>query len=120
MSKFYHSAKQQSHKVSVKVVSTDIKQEEFENMLTENKITFAKAERFISKRSGTLLPMCLVELKEAATVEAPIAENLVCQKSGMIFMVEEFRTPPSLHQAMLSLSRFRTFSTKLRKVTCLC
>ena len=52
----FHSAKKQSHKVSVKGVSTDIKQEEFENMLTQNKITFAKAERFISKRSDKPLP----------------------------------------------------------------
>ena len=39
----YHSAKKQSHKVFVKGVSTDIKQEEFENMLTQSKTTFAKA-----------------------------------------------------------------------------
>ena len=53
----FHSARKQSHKVLVKGVSTDIKQEEFENMLTQNKTTFAKAERFISKRSGMPLPM---------------------------------------------------------------
>ena len=88
----FHSARKQSHKVLVKGVLTDIKQEEFENMLTQNKITLAKAERFISKRSGTPLLMFLAELKEAATADALIAKNLV----GMIFKVEEFRTPPSI------------------------
>ena len=68
-------------------------------MLTQNKTIFAKAERFISKRSGTALPMFLAELKEAATAKALIAKkNLVCQKSGMVFKVEEFRAPPSIRQ----------------------
>ena len=40
-----------------------------------------------------LLPMFLFE---AATAEALIAKNLVCQKSGMIFKVEEFKAPPSI------------------------
>ena len=44
------SAKKQSQKVLIKGVSTDIKQEEFENMLTQSKSTFAKAKRFISKK----------------------------------------------------------------------
>ena len=69
--------KKQGHKVLIKGVSTNIKQEEFENMLTQNKITFAKVERFISKRSGTPLPMFLVELKEAATAKALIAKKFV-------------------------------------------
>ena len=94
----FQSAKKQSHKVLVKGVSTDIKQEQFENMLTQNNITFAKAERFISKRSGTPLTMFLAELKEAATAEALIAKNLVCQKCDMIFKVEEFRALPSIRQ----------------------
>ena len=65
----------------VKGVSTDIKQEEFENMLIQNKTTFPKAERFISKRSSMPLPMFLVELKEIAMAEAlSSAKNLVCQK----------------------------------------
>ena len=61
------------------------------------------------------LPMFLAELKEAATAEALIAKKMVCQKSGMIFMVEEFW--PFLDQAMLPLSRFRTLGTKLQKAT---
>ena len=67
-------------------------------MLTKNKTTFAKAERFISKRSGMPLSMFLVELKEAATAEALIAKKLVCKKSGMIFKVQELRAPPSIRQ----------------------
>ena len=59
----FHSAKNHGQKVLVKGVSPDIKQEEFENMLTQNKITFAKAESFISKRSDMSLPMFLVDLK---------------------------------------------------------
>ena len=59
--------------------------------------------------------MFLVELNEAATAEALIAKDLVCQKYGMIFKVEEFR---ALDQEMLPLSRFRTLGTKLQKATC--
>ena len=82
----FHSAKKQSHKVLVKGISTDIKHPKQTN--------FAKAECFIGKRSGMPLPMFLVELKEAATAEARIAKKIVCQESGMIFKVEEFRAPP--------------------------
>ena len=57
----FHSVKKQIHKVLVKGISTDIKQEEFENVLTQNKTTFAKAERFISKRNGMSFPMFLVD-----------------------------------------------------------
>ena len=52
----------------------------FENILTQNKITFAKAERFISKRSGKPLPMFLVELKEDAMAKALIAKELSLSK----------------------------------------
>ena len=65
--------------------------EELENMLTQNKITFAKAKRFISKR----MRFCH---EITATAEALIAKNLVCQKYGMIFKVEDFRAPPSIKQ----------------------
>ena len=65
--KAYHTAKAQNYKVLIKGVSADIKREEFENMLNHNKITFAKAESFISKRNGMPLPLFLIELKEAAT-----------------------------------------------------
>ena len=58
----FQSAKKQSHKVLVKSVSIDIKQEEFENMLTQNKITFAKAERFIGKKVTHLCP-CFSRIK---------------------------------------------------------
>ena len=107
------------HKVLVKGVSTDIQQEEFENMLTQNKITFAEAARFISKRSHMHFPSVLVELNEAATAEALIAKKLVCQKSGMVFKVEEFRAPPSIRHCNHCQLRFQTLGTKLQKATCL-
>ena len=44
------------------------------------------------------LPMFLAELKETATAEELIAKNLVCQKYGMIFKVEEFRALPLIRQ----------------------
>ena len=69
----------------VKGVSTDIKQEEFENMLAQNKTTFAKVERFISK-SGTPLPMFLAELKEPA-----MAEALNCKKPSLPKIWHDFQ-----------------------------
>ena len=67
-------------------------------MLTQNKITFAKAECLISKRIDTPLPMFLVELKEAVTAEILIAKNLLCQKYGMSFKAEELRALLSIRQ----------------------
>ena len=83
----FHFDKKQSHTILVKAVSTDIKQEEFESMLTQNKTTFAKVERFVSKRSGTPLSMFLVELKEAAKAEALIAKKPSLSKIWNAFQV---------------------------------
>ena len=76
-----------------------------------------KAERFISKRSSTPLPVFLVDLNEAATAEALTAKPS-CSKIWHDFQGRGVWSP-SLDQAMLPLSRFRTLGTELQKATCL-
>ena len=42
--------------------------------------------------------MFQLELKDPAEAEAIISENLTCPQTGIIFKVEEFRTPISVRQ----------------------
>ena len=51
-----------------------------------------------SKRSGRDLPCIKIKCDDAKQAEALISGGLVCQKTGIIFKVEEFRTTPSIQQ----------------------
>ena len=49
-----------------------------------------------SKRSGRDLPFIKIKCDYLKQAEALILGGLVCQKTGIIFKVEEFRTTPSI------------------------
>ena len=88
----YHSADAKKDKILVfKGVSNNISIEYFKQLLHFNKITHAEAERMKSKRTGKDLPFIKIKSDDPKQ-----AEGLICQKTGIIFKVEEFRITPSI------------------------
>ena len=68
--------------------------DEFKAFLDLNKINHAKAERIKSKKNGRALQMFRLEINDPYTEdEALISKNLTCQVTGIIYEVEEFRSP---------------------------
>ena len=63
-----------------------------------NKIDYAKAERLKSKKDGGVLPIFQLEINHPTEAEALISQNLVCQVTGIVYKVEEFRRPASVMQ----------------------
>ena len=63
-----------------------------------NKINFAKAERLKSKKDGRVLPIFRLEISDPTEAEALISQNLVCHVTGIVYKLEEFRTPISVMQ----------------------
>ena len=51
-----------------------------------------------SKRTGKDLPFIKIKSDEPKQAEALLSGGLVCQKTGIIFRVEEFKTTPSILQ----------------------
>ena len=91
--KSYHSADASKMKYLVfKGVSINISVNEFKELLDFNKITHAEAERMKSKRSGKELPFIKIKSDNPKQAETQISGGLVCQKTGIIFRVEEFKT----------------------------
>ena len=97
--KSYHSADAKKDKILVfKGISNNITLVDFKQLLDFNKITHAKAERMKSKRTGRDLPFIKVKCDNPKQAEALISGGLICQKTGIIFKVEEFRITPSIQQ----------------------
>ena len=98
--KSYHSADASKGKVLVfKGVSSNITQDDFKELLDFNKINHAEAEIMKSKRSRRDLPLILkIKRDNQKLAEALVSGELVCQKTGVIFKVDEFRTTPSIQQ----------------------
>ena len=72
-------------------VSNNVKIEDLKELLDFNKITYAEAERMKSKRSGTDLPCIKMKCDDAKQAKAAhFGGGVVCQKTGIIFKVEEF------------------------------
>ena len=76
----------------------EVTEQEFKEFLDLNKINYAKAERLTSIKDGRVLEMFKLEIKDDTEVEALITENLTCPMTGIIYRVEEFRTPISVQQ----------------------
>ena len=51
-----------------------------------------------SKRTGKDLPFIKIKSDDPKQDEALLSGELVCQKTGIIFRVEEFKTTPSILQ----------------------
>ena len=97
--KSYPSADASKSKFLVfKGVSINITIDEFKELLVLNKITHAEAERMKSKRTGKNLPFIKIKSDHPKQAEALISGGFVCQKTGIIFRVEEFKTTPSILQ----------------------
>ena len=96
--KAYQTSKVQSKDLAVKGVPTDITEVEFKEFLDLNKITYAKAERLKSKKDGRVLPIFRLEISDPTEAEALVSQNLVCQVTGIVNKVEEFRSPVSIMQ----------------------
>ena len=96
--KAYQTIKQKNKSLVVKGVPTDLTDAEFKEFLDLNKISYAKAERYKSKRDGRILPMFQLEISDPAEAEALISQNLMCNVTGIVYKVEEFRQPISVRQ----------------------
>ena len=60
--------------------------------------SYAKAERLKSKKDGRVLPMFRLEINDPTEAKALISQNLVCQVTGIVHEVEQFRSPISVTQ----------------------
>ena len=94
--KAYQIAKQKNKCLVVKGVPTDITDEDFKAFLDLNKISYAKAERYKIKKDGRVLPMFQLEISNPAEAEALLSQNLMCNVTGIVYKVEEFRQPVSV------------------------
>ena len=82
----------------VKGVPTDITNKDFKAFLDLNKISYAKAERYKSKKDGRVLPMFQLKISDPAEAEALLLQNLMRNVTGIVYKVEEFRQPVSVRQ----------------------
>ena len=82
----------------VKGVPAEVSEQEFKEFLDLNKINYAKADRLISRKDGRVLEIFKLEIKDDTEAEALISDNLTCPVTGIIYRVEEFRTPISVQQ----------------------
>ena len=98
LSKAFQTTKQQTKRLAVKGVPTDISDSEFKEFLDLNKITYAKAERLKTKKNGRVLPIFRLEISDPTEAEALISQNLVCHVTGIVYKAEEFRVPISIMQ----------------------
>ena len=96
--KAYQIAKQTNKCLVVKGVPTDIIDDNFKEFLDLNKISYAKAERYKSKKNGRVLPMFQLKISDPAEAEALLSQNLMCNVTGIVYKVEEFRQPVSVRQ----------------------
>ena len=94
----YQINKSQNKCLAVKGVPTDISEADFLDSLNLNKISYAKAERLKSKKDGRVLPIFKLEISDPAEAEALISKNLMCNVTGIVYQVEEFRRPISVTQ----------------------
>ena len=68
----------------VKGVPTDLTEEDFKEFLDLNKISYAKAERYKSKKDGRVLPMFQLEISDPVKAEALLSQNLMCNVTGIV------------------------------------
>ena len=116
--KAYQTAKTASKTLVVKGVPTEVSEKNFKEFLDLNKIIYAKAERLTSKKDGRVLQMFKLEIKDEAEAEALISQNLTCHTTGIIYKVEEFRSPVSVQQCWNCQSFGHSAKTCRSKTKC--
>ena len=98
---------------------TEVSEKDFKEFLDLNKIIYAKAERRTSKKDSRVLQMFKLEIKDEAEAEALISQNLTCHITGIIYKVEEFRSPVSVQQCWNCQSFGHSAETCRSKTKCL-
>ena len=93
-------------------------EKDFKEFLDLNKIIYAKAERLTSKKDGRVLQMFKLEIKDEPEAEALISRNLTCHTTGIIYKVEEFRSPVSVQQCWNCQSFGHSAKTCRSKTKC--
>ena len=88
--KAFQANKTQTKNLVTKGVPTDITDKEF---LDLNKINHTKAECLKSKKDGRVLPIFQLEINDPTKSETLLSQNLICQVTGIVYKVEEFRMP---------------------------
>ena len=99
----YHSADATKRKVLVfKEVSSNVTPNDFKELLDYNKLTHAEADRIKPKRSGRDLPVIKIKCDNIEQGKALFfwGGGKLCQKTGIIFKVEEFRTTPKTNSVL--------------------
>ena len=79
-------------------VSNNITIKDFKELLDFNKINHAEAERMKQKRTGKDLSFIKIKSDDPKQAGALLSGGLICQETGIIFRVEEFKTTPSILQ----------------------
>ena len=97
--KSYHSADASKSKFLVfKGVSNNITIKDFKELFNFNEIYHAEAERMKSNRTGKDLLFIKINSDNPNQAKALLSGGLICQETGIIFWVEEFKTTPSIFQ----------------------
>ena len=96
--KAFQTKKSTNKSLAVKGVPTNITDSEFQEFLDLNKINYAKAERLKRKKDGRVLPIFQLETNDSTEAEALISQNLVCNITGIVCKVAEFRQSISVSQ----------------------
>ena len=76
----------------------EVTEQEFKEFLDLNKINYAKAERLTSKNDGRVLENFLIGNQGRHRSRGFNYRKLTCPITGVIYRVEEFRTPISVQQ----------------------
>ena len=98
LQKAFQITKQTNKCLVVKGVPTDLTDDEFKEFLALNKISYVKADLYKSKRDGRVLRIFQFETSDPAEAEALLSQNLMCNVTGIVYKVEEFRQPVSVRQ----------------------
>ena len=92
---------------------------EFQEFLDLKKINYAKAERLKSKKDGSVLLIFQLEINDPTEAEALISQSLVCNVTGIVYKVEEFRQPISVSQCFNWQSFGHSAKNCRSKIKCL-
>ena len=93
--KAFQTNKTQTKSLAIKGVPIDITDKEFLEFLDLNKINYTKVERLKSRKDGPIFQLKIndqLEINDPTEAEALLSQNLVCQVTGVVYKVEEFRT----------------------------
>ena len=117
--KAYQTNKVPNKRLAVKGVPTDKTETELKEFLDLNKISYAKAERLKSQKDGRVLPIFRLEVTDPTEANALTSQNLVCNVTGIVYKVEEFRAPISVMQCYNCQSFGHSAKTCRSKQKCL-